>query len=393
MAEYMVTTEQLKAIADKIRSKTGTATAIEFYTEFVSEIEKLTDTRSGTATAADILSGKIAYANKNKIVGNIPSKAAATYGVSPQDQVIAAGQYLSGAQTIKGVAHKAAAIYNTSSADQIIQAGQYLNGAQTIRKVKTTNLSPENVKAGVTVKVGDEADDDRIAGIAGTFTADANATAADILQDKTAYVNGEQLTGSIPLKAAENFWTSTDLRTLSAGQYLSGIQYIRPVSTSNIYAENIKRGVRVRVGDTDNSGRIKDVTGTYISDFNYVTTGQVRIYLGQSTAETIYSRHATVFAAYSTYPILSDYNVIAAGITREDQIIALLSADTPTIYDENGNALGLKCYIQTSVGNGHTRGDTVYIRAVNLTNDAITYPGGNCYIWASFSVYYHPDAL
>lgn len=47
------------------------------------------------------------------------------------------------------------------------------------------NLSAENIKAGVT-----------ILGVTGTFTADADATAADIADGKTAYVNGVKITGT-----------------------------------------------------------------------------------------------------------------------------------------------------------------------------------------------------
>ncbi len=48
------------------------------------------------------------------------------------------------------------------------------------------NLSAENIKVGVT-----------ILGVTGTFTADADATAADIANGKTAYVNGVKITGTV----------------------------------------------------------------------------------------------------------------------------------------------------------------------------------------------------
>ena len=56
---------------------------------------------------------------------------------------------------------------------------------------KNTNLKPENLKEGVTCL-----------GIEGTMnsgidTSDANATANDIAIGKTAYVNGEKITGTI----------------------------------------------------------------------------------------------------------------------------------------------------------------------------------------------------
>ena len=64
-----------------------------------------TDTSDATATAGDILSGKTAYIASGKATGNIASKAAAAYTPGTQNQTIAAGQYLAGAQTIKGDAN------------------------------------------------------------------------------------------------------------------------------------------------------------------------------------------------------------------------------------------------------------------------------------------------
>lgn len=53
--------------------------------------------------------------------------------------------------------------------------------------VTDANLVATNIKQGTT-----------IFGVTGTYTSDANATADDILLNKTAYVNGVKLTGTIP---------------------------------------------------------------------------------------------------------------------------------------------------------------------------------------------------
>lgn len=60
------------------------------------------DTSDATATSADILNGKIAYANDKKIVGTIMSQEATTYTPSTNDQIIAAGLYCADDQIIKG---------------------------------------------------------------------------------------------------------------------------------------------------------------------------------------------------------------------------------------------------------------------------------------------------
>lgn len=109
---------------------------------------------------------------------------------------------------------KAAATYNVSSSNQTITSGQWLSGTQTIRGVTTSGISAANIKAGVTVKVGDSADDDRITAVTGTFTSDANAAAADIVSGKSGYVNGLKVDGSL---VVQNYYTGTSAPSSGTG--------------------------------------------------------------------------------------------------------------------------------------------------------------------------------
>ena len=66
---------------------------------------KFFDTDDANAAAADVRNGKTAYVGSAKVTGNMTEKAATTYTPGTSDQTIAADQYLTGAQTIKGDAN------------------------------------------------------------------------------------------------------------------------------------------------------------------------------------------------------------------------------------------------------------------------------------------------
>ena len=96
-------------------------------------------------------------------------------------------------------------------------------------------------------------------------TADADATAGDMLSSKTAYVNGSKITGNISSKAAATYTPSSSSQSIAASQYLSGAQTIEAVVCSNLTAGNIKSGVTVKVGTASDDDSVTSVLGTLSS--------------------------------------------------------------------------------------------------------------------------------
>lgn len=71
--------------------------------------------------------------------------------------------------------------------------------------------------------------------VTGTFegvdTSDATAVAGDLLNGKTAYVNGNKVVGTIASKEAQTYTPSSSEQVINAGQYLAGAQTITAVPT------------------------------------------------------------------------------------------------------------------------------------------------------------------
>jgi len=165
--------------------------------------------------------------------GLITATASTSQNVTP---TVSAGYVSSGTAgkiTVSGsktqqLTVKAASTYNVNTSNQTIASGQYLTGTQTIRGVTTSNISAANIKSGVVVKVGDSADDDRIAGVTGTFTA-ANtvssgqtaAGASQILSGYSGFVDGAEVKGNIVTKTSSNLTASGATVTVPAGYYAS----------------------------------------------------------------------------------------------------------------------------------------------------------------------------
>ena len=163
------------------------------------------DTSDATATEAEIREGYTAYVNGKKIIGTIPDWGEHTYIPTTEDQVFAPGHYVSGIQTVKGDA----------------------------------NLISGNIKKGVSIfNVEGSLESE-----GGIDTSDATAASSDILLNKTAYVNGEKITGIIESLESTEYIPSIDDQYIDSGVYISGTQIIK--GDQFLIPDNIRSGVTI----------------------------------------------------------------------------------------------------------------------------------------------------
>ena len=261
------------------------------------------DLSATTALPSAVLSPYVFYkADGNQVTGSIQSKASQIYTPGLENQTITAGQYLSGDQIILGDANLIPSniisgvtifgIIGSAKEDNLIEVNQpvptitrdgltitasYTPNAgkvvdttlkfneltlntidnyeytpstqnqtiETANKFLTDNitilgdpnLAPSSILSGVT-----------IFGVSGNVTAgvdtsDANATTSDLLLNKTAYVNGTKITGTITSKSAQTYTPGTEDQTITAGQYLNEAQTIK--GDANLVPSSIVSGVTI----------------------------------------------------------------------------------------------------------------------------------------------------
>ena len=193
------------------------------------------DTSDADAWPIDIVAPRTAYVNGQKITGTLQGvDEFAPIGIAGDADNITL-------ETFDETINVVTAEYTKTSEPTLLNGNCKITAFMKQSSVATpAGLTPEKIVSGNT-----------ILGVEGTAsvgidTSDATATIKDILENKTAYVNEEKLTGIMTNNGDLVVTPNTDEQDHSAGYYNS-IQ-VRPVTATvdeNIKAENIKSGVSI----------------------------------------------------------------------------------------------------------------------------------------------------
>lgn len=230
---------------------------------------------SGTATAAQLLSGYTAYVNGSSITGTMPVRGAATITPSASTQTIAAGYYLSGVQTISAVA----------------------------------GLTSANIKTGAIV-----------GGVTGSYKGVGTATAAQVLTGysfSSAALSG--VAGTMPSRGAPTWTPSKVNQALAAGYYSGGTV----LGDADLVAANILAGKNIfNVAGTGKRQASGSTTSTTVAATLGWQPSKVLIRYGaggfmllSSTAD-LYYRSYDVYGAYTQYSYYSIYMSYDGTLTK-----------------------------------------------------------------------------
>lgn len=133
---------------------------------------------------------------------------------------------------------------------------------------KNTNLLPENLKQGVTCL-----------GVEGTMqagidTSDANATANDIVEGKTAYVNGEKITGTLSVSTLHydgyRVEQSGENKITLSGSTLAKRIYVNQgtIPQMSINMITLAEGIGLTADKIKSGETILGITGTYVGEID-----------------------------------------------------------------------------------------------------------------------------
>jgi len=414
--ENIILKENSTDTANNVLSSTNTLNSTNnssASTSTTSALDLVSATSSGNASASDILNNKVAWVNGVEVKGTMINNGSFTLTASATDQAVTAGYYSGGTltgdadlistnilsgKTIFGISGNSNVV-NTSSGtatanDLLNGLVAWVDGSEVTGTMATQTLSALNdtVSAGyyaattlsaidTDLVTGNILAGKTIFGISGNSnvvnTSTGTATASDLLDGLVAWVDGSEITGTMPtntLTAAND--------TVSAGYYSATT--LSAVDT-DLATGNILSGTTI-FGVSGNSNVVNTSSGTATS--GDLLSGLVAWVdglevTGTMPTNTLTAANDTVSAGYYAATTLSaiDTDLIAGNIISGVTIFGIAgNAVVGYTYGDEDQSLVLTTatsagtYNATNLSVGTVKSGTSF--GVGLTGDypSATYP-------------------
>lgn len=156
---------------------------------------------------------------------------------------------------------QAAQTIHPSTTDQTIASGKYLTGTQTVKGVLLSNLSSENIKKDVVVKVGDSTDDDCVTSVTGTLESGSGSVTITVSQTNFSFDNLYVPSSATVETDPDSPWIKY-IRNLPANSLIVGLSSMSMIPTCSAGITYVSSSFGTRptwrtyaftIGDTDGS--------------------------------------------------------------------------------------------------------------------------------------------
>lgn len=207
----------------------------------------------------------------------------ASAGYDGIEEVNVAVNAVSSSYVGTAITRQAAQTIHPSATDQTIGSGRYLTGTQTVKAVTLSNLTADNIKSGVIVKVSDSTDDDCVTSVTGTYTGGGGSSKNAQVVQGTTRTNSSSLTA-----------IGSELTVSKTGTYDIYYSCLR-TNTSSSYTWGTRLYINGTAHGNENTTWTNNVQNTHLTNVS-LTSGQKLMVYGRETRGTSYYVYAPMLA-------------------------------------------------------------------------------------------------
>ena len=231
---------------------------------------------------------------------------------------------------------------NTSTADQTISSYRWLTGEYTIRSVTTSNLTADNIKSGVTVKVGDAYNTSRITQVTGTYVG-----TVDPFQDVYYYLaSRSRISAPQSIFSRMQEYASTINGTIPSCQFEGQEFYGGTIIFENAKSVGTQAFARATIGVGD------ALAGTLTLSFPKCTYIAVAAFAANNQLESIYAESCSYIGDHAFYSCRKLSTASFPNATAIGNYVFYYCHNLVSIYAPNLGSISYSTFYQCSNLNG-----------------------------------------